>query len=114
MMKKITAVVRPEKIETLRLHLEEVGYPGIMVTEVKGHGKQRGVSHQFRGTEYKEYFLSKMRVEIVAADADVKKLVDAISEACRSGSVGDGKIFITPVEQVVRIRTGESGDGALS
>src|SRR5690242_17271312 len=109
-MKKITAIIRPEKLEATRMQLEEAGYPGIMVTEIKGHGKQRGVSHQFRGTEYKEYFLSKMRIEIVVADSAVKKTIEAISEACRTGHVGDGKIFVTPVEQAVRIRTGESGE----
>jgi nitrogen regulatory protein P-II 1 len=113
-MKKIEAIIRPEKLEALRMQLEEVGYPGIMVTEIKGHGKQRGVSHQFRGQEYKQYFLTKIRVEIVVTDSQVKKLVDAITEACRSGAVGDGKIFVSPVEQAVRIRSGETGDAAVS
>ncbi len=113
-MKKIEAVIRPEKLELLRLHLEEVGYPGIMVTEIKGHGKQRGVSQQFRGTEYKTWFLPKMKIEIVVADSQVKRLVAAIIEVCRSGAVGDGKIFISPVDDTIRIRTGESGDTAVS
>lgn len=113
-MKKIEAIVRPEILEALRVQLEEVGYPGVMVSEIKGHGKQRGVKHQFRGTEYKEYFLPKTRVELVVPDKEVKKLVTAISEVCRTGSVGDGKIFVTSVDDAIRIRTGESGDGALS
>jgi len=113
-MKRIEAIIRPEKLEVLRAHLQEAGYPGVMVTEIKGHGKQRGVSHQWRGTEYKEYFIPKTKIEIVVPDAQVKKLVAAISEACRSGAVGDGKVFITNVDDAVRIRTGESGDGALS
>jgi nitrogen regulatory protein P-II 1 len=113
-MKKIEAVIRPEKLEVLRLHLDGVGYPGMMVTEIKGHGKQRGVTHQFRGTKYKTSFLPKVRVEIVAPNDQVKKLVDAIVEVCRSKAVGDGKIFITNIEDAIRIRTGESGDKAVS
>jgi len=113
-MKRIEAIIRPEKLEVLRAQLEESGYPGIMVTEIKGHGKQRGVSHQWRGTEYKEYFIPKTKIEIVVPDAQVKKLVGAISDACRSGAVGDGKIFVASVDDAIRIRTGESGDGALS
>jgi nitrogen regulatory protein P-II 1 len=113
-MKKIEAIIRPEKLEALRLQLEAVGYPGITVSEVKGHGKQRGISHQFRGQEYKEYFLGKVRVEVVVPDSQVKKIVDAIAEACRSGAVGDGKIFVSSVEEAIRIRSGETGDTALS
>lgn len=113
-MKKIEAIIRPEKLDVLRLQLEKIGYPGMMVTKIEGHGKQGGVSHQFRGTEYKTYFLSKIRVEIVTTDSKVKKLVDAISEVCRSGAVGDGKIFVTTVEEAIRIRTGETGDTAVS
>jgi nitrogen regulatory protein P-II 1 len=113
-MKRIEAIIRPEKLEVLRVHLEEVGYPGIMVSEVKGHGKQRGVSHQWRGTEYKEYFLPKTKIELVVSDSQVKKLTEAIIKVCRSEAVGDGKIFVTSVDDAVRIRTGESGDGALS
>ena len=86
----------------------------MMITELRGHGKQGGVSHQFRGTEYKMSFLPKVKVEIVVADSQVKKITDAISEVCKSGAVGDGKIFITSVENAIRIRTGESGDVAVS
>src|SRR5689334_19424456 len=113
-MKRIEAIIRPEKLELLRTHLEKIGYPGMMVTKIEGHGKQRGVSHQFRGTEYKTYFLPKFRIEIIAPDNQVKKLSDAIIEVCRSGAVGDGKIFISTIDDSVRIRTGETGDGALS
>ena len=113
-MKRIEAVIRPEKLESLRMELEEVGYPGIMVTEIKGHGKQRGVSHQFRGQEYKDYYLRKVKIEIIVADSQVKKLVNAITEACQSGAVGDGKIFISSIEDAVRIRTGDTGDSAVS
>ena len=100
-MKRIEAVIRPEKLEALRLALEEVGYPGIMVSEIKGHGKQRGVSHQWRGQEYKEYFLPKTKVEIIVADKEVKKLVAAITEACRSGAV------------VISSTSGCSGDSTM-
>jgi nitrogen regulatory protein P-II 1 len=113
-MKKIEAVIRPEKLEVLRVHLEKVGYPGMMVTEIQGHGKQGGVSHQFRGTEYKTYFLPKLRVEIVASENDVKKISDAIVEVCRSGNVGDGKIFVSGMDTAVRIRTGETGEVAVA
>jgi nitrogen regulatory protein P-II 1 len=113
-MKKIEAIIRPEKLEVLKSQLDKVGYPGMMVTDIRGHGKQGGVAHQFRGQEYKAYFLPKVRVEIVVADSQVKKLIDSISEVCRSGSVGDGKIFVTSVDNAVRIRTGESGDIAVS
>ena len=113
-MKKIEAIIRPEKLDVLKARLDEIGYPGMMVTEIRGHGKQGGVSHQFRGTEYKQYFLLKIKVEIVVPDAQVKKLIDGISEVCRSGSVGDGKVFVTSVENAVRLRTGETGDVAVS
>src|SRR6185295_19212792 len=113
-MKKIEAVIRPEKLEMLRMHLQKVGYPGMMVTEIRGHGKQGGITHSFRGNEFKTYFLAKIKVDIVVTDKNAKKLVDSIVEVCRSGTVGDGKIFITNVDDAVRIRTGESGDTAVS
>ena len=113
-MKKIEAIIRPEKLELLMLQLEEVGYPGMMVTEIRGHGKQRGMKHQWRGTEYKTSFIPKIKLEIVTTNNQVKKLVDTITEVCRSGTVGDGKIFVTSIDEAVRIRTGESGDGSLS
>src|SRR3979409_943497 len=103
-MKKIEAIIRPEKLEVLRAQLEKVGYPGMMVTEIRGHGKQGGVTHSFRGNEFKTYFLSKTKVEIVVTDDQVKKLVDTINEVCRSGSVGDGKIFVSSVDNAVRVR----------
>ena len=112
-MKKNEAIIRPEKLELLRLHLEKTGYPGMMVTEIEGHGKQGGVSHQWRGTSYKTSFLPKIKVEIVVPDTKVKKLVDGIIEVCRSGAVGDGKIFILPVGDAIRIRTKEKGEKAL-
>src|SRR4051812_46094802 len=113
-MKKIETIIRPEKLELLQKHLEKIGYPGMMVTEIRGHGKQGGVVHQFRGTEYKSTFLAKVKIEIVVKDSQVKKLTDAIVEVCRSGAVGDGKIFVSTVDEAIRIRTGETGDIAVS
>jgi nitrogen regulatory protein P-II 1 len=112
-MKKIEAIIRPEKLEPLRLHLEEIGYPGMMVTEIEGHGKQGGIQHQWRGTQYKTTFLPKIKMEIVVSDSKVKKICAAIIEVCRSGSVGDGKIFINPVTDAIRIRTKERGEKAV-
>ena len=112
-MKKIEAIIRPEKLEPLRLHLEEIGYPGMMITEIIGHGKQGGIMHQWRGAEYKTTFLPKIKVEIVVPEPKVKKLVAAIVDVCRSGAVGDGKIFILPVADAIRIRTKEKGDKAV-
>jgi nitrogen regulatory protein P-II 1 len=113
-MKKIEAIIRPEKLEVLRQHLEKLGSPGMMVTDIRGHGKQGGMAHTFRGTEYKTYFLPKTKVEIVVTDGQVKKFVEAIVEVCRSQAVGDGKVFVTDVHDAVRIRTGESGEVAVS
>ena len=112
-MKKIEAVIRPDMLDILKGRLEKTGHPGMMITEIRGHGKQGGVVRQHRGTEYKISFLPKVKVEIVVKDSDVKMIVESIIEVCRSGNVGDGKIFISPVENVVRIRTGESGEIAV-
>ncbi|MES2202269.1 MAG: P-II family nitrogen regulator [candidate division FCPU426 bacterium] len=112
-MKKIEAIIRPEKLEPLRMYLEEIGCPGMMVTEIEGHGKQGGVQHQWRGAEYKTIFLPKIKLEIVVPDSNVKKICAGILEVCRSGAVGDGKIFISPVSDAIRIRTNEKGDKAI-
>jgi nitrogen regulatory protein P-II 1 len=112
-MKKIEAIIRPEKLEPLRLFLEEIGYPGMMVTDIEGHGRQGGVSHQWRGSQYKTTFLPKTKMEIVVPDSKVKKIVAAIIDVCRSGAVGDGKIFIIPVTDAIRIRTKEKGEKAV-
>jgi nitrogen regulatory protein PII len=112
-MKRIEAIVRPEKLEPLRHHLSEVGYPGMMVTRIEGHGKQRGMEQQWKGARYQTHFLPKLRIEIIAADRAVKKIIATIMDVCRSGSVGDGKIFVSPVEQAYRIRTQEKGPKAL-
>src|SRR6185295_4243796 len=106
-MKKVEAVIRPDSLDNVMAALEQKGYPGIMVTEIEGHGKQKGVTQQWRGQQYKVDFLPKVKVEIVAADKSVKKIIDAIIEACHTGSVGDGKIFVSAVADAIRIRTKE-------
>jgi len=112
-MKKIEAVVRVEKLEEITEALDKFGYPGMMVTHIEGHGRQKGLTEQFRGREYKVNFLPKIKIEIVVKDADVDKLVRAISGIAKTGEIGDGKIFIYAVEDTVRIRTGEKGESAI-
>jgi nitrogen regulatory protein P-II 1 len=112
-MKKIEAIVRPEKVEDVRKALEKSGYPGVTITEVEGHGKQKGVTRQWRGESYKVDLLPKAKLEIVVSDKDADRLISAVSAAAKTGAVGDGKIFVSDVKDVVRIRTGERGDEAL-
>ena len=112
-MKKIEAIIRPAKVSDVCDALEKIGHPGIMLTELEGHGKQKGVKQEVRGKTYNVNLLTKIRVEVVVKDSDVDKTVKAIREAAFTGSVGDGKIFIYPVENAVRIRTAEEGDAAL-
>lgn len=111
-MKKIEAVIRPVKLEAVQKALEEL-VTGITVTEVRGHGKQRGMTETYRGATVEVNLLSKVKVEAVVDDSLVDRVVQVISAAARTGQIGDGKIFICPVEQVVRIRTGEKGDTAI-
>jgi nitrogen regulatory protein P-II 1 len=112
-MKKIEAIIRPEKIDDVRKAIEAVGYPGITITEAQGHGKQKGVVQQWRGETYRVEFLPKVKLEIVVGDSDVDRIVKAIIEAAKTGSVGDGKIFVSDVRDVIKIRTGERGESAL-
>ena len=112
-MKKIEAIVRPEKVDEVRRALETSGYPGITITQVEGHGKQKGVTRQWRGEVYKVDLLPKAKLEIVASDKDQEKIVAAIQKVAGTGSVGDGKIFISNVDEAIRIRTGERGEKAL-
>jgi nitrogen regulatory protein P-II 1 len=112
-MKKIEAIIRPENLEPLRLHLESLGYPGMSVTEIVGHGKQRGVTHQWRGTQYKTPFLPKIKVELVVLDKLVDKLIEGILDVCASGKVGDGKIFVYKVDDAIRISSKETGEKAI-
>ena len=112
-MKKIEAIVRPEKVDEVRKALEKAGYPGVTISEVEGHGKQKGVTRQWRGESYKVDLLPKVKLEVVASDKDADRLISAITSSAKTGAVGDGKIFVSEVRDVVRIRTGERGDEAL-
>jgi len=112
-MKKVEAVIKPFKLEEVREALSEIGVSGLTVTEVKGFGRQKGHTELYRGAEYTVDFLPKVKVEVVLQDALVDKAVDAIIRAARTGKIGDGKIFVTDVEQVIRIRTGETNESAV-
>ena len=112
-MKKIEAVIKPFKLDEVREALSDVGVTGLTVTEVKGFGRQKGHTELYRGAEYVVDFLPKIKIEIVVADETVEAAIEAIIKAARTGKIGDGKIFVTAVEQVVRIRTGESGEAAI-
>jgi len=112
-MKMITAVIKPFKLEEVREALAECGVTGLTVTEVKGFGRQKGHTELYRGAEYVVDFLPKVKVEVVVKSEDVDRCVDAIVNVARTGKIGDGKIFVTHLEQVVRIRTGETGKEAL-
>lgn len=112
-MQKITAIIRIEKFDDVRAALEKRGYPGLSVTRIEGHGKQKGLRQQFRGREYTIDMLPKFELELVVKDADVEKIVTTIMEAARTGKAGDGKVFVSPVGQAYRIRTGEAGEEAL-
>ncbi|MDL2347611.1 P-II family nitrogen regulator [Campylobacter hyointestinalis] len=112
-MKLITAIIRPHKLEDVRSELDKIGVCGITITEVKGYGKQKGHKENYRGAEYLVNYIPKLKVEIAAADSDVKKIVDAIISSAKTGSTGDGKIFITNLEEIIRIRTNECGSNAL-
>ena len=112
-MKKIDAVVKPFKLDEVREALSEIGVSGLTVTEVKGFGRQKGHTELYRGAEYVVDFLPKVKIEIVVADNMLEQAIEAIVKAARTGKIGDGKIFVTAVEQVVRIRTGETNEAAI-
>jgi nitrogen regulatory protein P-II 1 len=112
-MKNITAVIKPFKLDEVREALASVGITGLTVTEVKGFGRQKGHTELYRGAEYVVDFLPKIKVEVVVSDDLVEGAIDAIIKAARTGRIGDGKIFVTAVEQVIRIRTGETGKEAV-
>jgi len=112
-MKLITAIVKPFKLDDVRSALSEIGIQGMTVTEVKGFGRQKGHTELYRGAEYVVDFLPKVKLELVLADDIVNTAIDAISRAAQTGKIGDGKIFIMPCEEVVRIRTGETGADAI-
>jgi len=112
-MKKIEAVVKPFKLDEVREALSELGVTGLTVTEVKGFGRQKGHTELYRGAEYVVDFLPKVKVEVIVPSNLADRAIEAIVKAARTGKIGDGKIFVTPVENVVRIRTGESGESAI-
>ncbi|MBV8470676.1 MAG: P-II family nitrogen regulator [Burkholderiaceae bacterium] len=112
-MKQITAVIKPFKLDEVRESLAEVGASGLTVTEVKGFGRQKGHTELYRGAEYVVDFLPKVKVEVVVRDEDVERCIEAILKAAKTGKIGDGKIFVSSVEQVIRIRTGETDEAAV-
>lgn len=112
-MKKIEAIIRPFKLDDVREALSEMGVKGMTLTEVKGYGRQKGHTEVYRGSEYKIDFLPKVKIEIIAKDAMVEKIVSTILKTAKTGEVGDGKIFIYPIDDVIRIRTEESGEEAI-
>jgi nitrogen regulatory protein P-II 1 len=112
-MKKIEAIIKPFKLDEVREALSDIGVTGLTVTEVKGFGRQKGHTELYRGAEYVVDFLPKVKLEVVIADSLLERAMEAIITAARTGKIGDGKIFVSPVEQVVRIRTGESGEAAV-
>lgn len=112
-MQKVEAIIRPEKLQVVKMALEELNHSGMTLSEVRGHGVQRGVTEQWRGRSFAVEYLTKVKVELVVTDSDVDAVVDRIIEAARTGEVGDGKIFVTQVSSAVRIRTGDRDDAAL-
>ncbi|HEX9019646.1 MAG TPA: P-II family nitrogen regulator [Nitrospirota bacterium] len=112
-MKKIEAVIKPFKLDEVKDALNAIGVQGITVTEVKGFGRQKGHTELYRGAEYVVDFLPKVKLEIIAADTLVPKIIETIETAAKTGRIGDGKIFVTAVEEVIRIRTGERGEAAI-
>ncbi len=112
-MKKIEAIIKPFKLDEVKDALNAIGVQGITVTEVKGFGRQKGHTELYRGAEYVVDFLPKVKLEIIAIDSLVTKIIETIESAAKTGRIGDGKIFVTPVEEVIRIRTGERGESAI-
>lgn len=112
-MKKIEAIIRPEKLEAVVEKLNELGYSGLNYTEVQGHGRQKGMKELFRGREYENAFIPKIKIEIVTSDDKAEKLIDAILAAAKTGKIGDGKIFVSEVSEVIRVRTQERGETAI-
>jgi nitrogen regulatory protein P-II 1 len=112
-VKKVEAIIKPFKLDEVKQALSEVGIAGLTATEVKGFGRQKGHTELYRGAEYVVDFLPKVKVEVVVSDALVTKVVEVIERAAKTGRIGDGKIFVVPVDEVIRIRTGERGEDAL-
>ena len=112
-MKKIEAIIKPFKLDEVKESLTKLGIKGMTISEVRGFGRQRGHTELYRGAEYVVDFLPKTKIEIIVTDDMVQKVVDVIMEAAKTGRIGDGKVFITPIEDVIRIRTGEKGEDAI-
>jgi len=112
-MKLVTAIIKPFKLDDVRESLSEIGVQGITVTEVKGFGRQKGHTELYRGAEYVVDFLPKVKLEVATSDDLLEQVIDAITKAANTGKIGDGKIFVTPLEQAIRIRTGETGTDAI-
>jgi nitrogen regulatory protein P-II 1 len=112
-MKKIEAIIKPFRLDEVKAALTAAGIQGITVSEVKGFGRQKGKTEHYRGSEYKIDFIPKVKLEVIVADEEVAPVVEAIEHAARTGAIGDGKIFVLPIGDVVRIRTGEHGRGAI-
>lgn len=112
-MKKIEAIIKPFRLEEVKSNLEEIGVSGMTVVEVKGFGRQRGHTEIYRGSEYAVNFIPKMKIEIAALDEDVERIVKVICEAAKTGKIGDGKIFVGPLDSVIRIRTGDKNEDAI-
>ncbi len=112
-MKLVTAIVKPFKLDDVRESLSEIGVQGITVTEVKGFGRQKGHTELYRGAEYVVDFLPKVKIEVAIADSAVDRVIEAITKSANTGKIGDGKIFVSSLEQVIRIRTGETGEDAI-
>lgn len=112
-MKKIEAIIRPTKLEDVKRSLEDAGFSSITITEVKGRGQQKGIIQQWRGQEYRVDILPKVKVELTVNDQDLDRAIDVIVSSSRTGNIGDGKIFVFPVEKVIRIRTGETDGKAV-
>lgn len=112
-MKLITAIIKPFKLDEVRETLSEIGVTGLTVTEVKGFGRQKGHTEMYRGAEYVVDFLPKIKIELVVSSDDLESVIDAIIKSAKTGKIGDGKIFVTPIEQTIRIRTGETDNEAI-
>lgn len=112
-MKKIEAIIRPESVDAVRNSLSDAGVTGLMIFEIEGHGKQKGVVQQWRGEKYKVELLPKAKIEIIVKDRDVERVSKVIIESARTGEIGDGKIFIYTIDEAIRIRTGEKGEDAI-
>ena len=112
-MKKVECIIRPFKLDDVKEALREIGLQGMTVSEIRGFGRQKGHTELYRGSEYTIEFIPKLKIEIVVAEDDVEKVIEAVTQAASTGKIGDGKIFVTPVDEAVRIRTGERGPTAI-